>query len=43
MKMKKYTASTMPEVMKLIRKDLGEDAVILNSKVCIFKRFLRII
>ena len=40
MKMKKYTASTMPEAMKKIRTDLGEDAVILNSKVVISKGFL---
>ena len=32
MKVKKYMASTMPEVMKQIRSDLGSDAVILNSK-----------
>ncbi len=32
MKVKKYIAPTMPEVMKKIRKDLGKDAVILNSK-----------
>jgi flagellar biosynthesis protein FlhF len=40
MKMKKYSASTMPEVMKIIRKDLGEDAVILNSKVVYSKGIL---
>lgn len=33
MKVKKYTAATMPEVMKKIRNELGKDAVILNSKV----------
>lgn len=32
MKIKKYIAPTMPEVMKKIRNDLGKDAVILNSK-----------
>lgn len=32
MKVKKYIARTMPEAMNLIRKDLGPDAVILNSK-----------
>src|SRR5699024_9837937 len=32
MKVKKYIAGTMPEAMNLIRKDLGPDAVILNSK-----------
>jgi flagellar biosynthesis protein FlhF len=33
MKVKKYRASSMPEVMKLIRSDLGHDAVILNSRI----------
>ncbi|SET41188.1 flagellar biosynthesis protein FlhF [Salinibacillus kushneri] len=33
MKVKKYTAQTMPEAMKQVRKELGSDAVILNSKV----------
>ncbi|WLV25778.1 flagellar biosynthesis protein FlhF [Aciduricibacillus chroicocephali] len=32
MKIKKYTAPTMPEAMQQIRKDLGKDAVILNSR-----------
>ncbi len=32
MKVKKYVAPTMPEVMNKIRKELGHDAVILNSK-----------
>ena len=32
MKVKKYIAATMPEVMQQIRADLGSDAVILNSK-----------
>ncbi|HLR41063.1 MAG TPA: flagellar biosynthesis protein FlhF [Virgibacillus sp.] len=32
MKVKKYVAPTMPEVMSKIRKELGPDAVILNSK-----------
>lgn len=32
MKVKKYRASSMPEVMKLVRKDFGTDAVILQSK-----------
>ncbi|WP_391121297.1 flagellar biosynthesis protein FlhF [Psychrobacillus sp. L3] len=40
MKMKKYTADTMPEAMKLVRKELGEEAVILNSKVAYSKGFL---
>ncbi|HAQ06197.1 MAG TPA: flagellar biosynthesis protein FlhF [Bacillus bacterium] len=33
MKIKKFTASTMPEAMKKIRAELGSDAVILNSRV----------
>ncbi|SDJ72083.1 flagellar biosynthesis protein FlhF [Sediminibacillus albus] len=33
MKVKKFIAPTMPEVMQKVRKDLGADAVILNSKV----------
>jgi flagellar biosynthesis protein FlhF len=33
MKIKKYQASSMPEAMKLIRNELGNDAVILNSRV----------
>lgn len=32
MKVKKYLASTMPEAMQQIRKELGADAVILSSK-----------
>ncbi|WP_078554650.1 flagellar biosynthesis protein FlhF [Bacillus alkalicellulosilyticus] len=32
MKVKKFTAKTMPEAMKVIRSELGHDAVILNSK-----------
>ncbi|WP_330949018.1 flagellar biosynthesis protein FlhF [Virgibacillus sp. MG-45] len=32
MKIKKYVAPTMPEAMHQIRKELGTDAVILNSK-----------
>lgn len=32
MKIKKYVAKNMPEAMTQIRKDLGENAVILNSK-----------
>ncbi|RKQ37501.1 flagellar biosynthesis protein FlhF [Oceanobacillus halophilus] len=32
MKIKKYIAPTMPEAMKQIRRELGSDAVILNSK-----------
>lgn len=33
MKIKKYTAPSMPEAMKKIRAELGSDAVILNSRV----------
>lgn len=32
MKVKKFIAATMPEAMKRVRKELGTDAVILNSK-----------
>jgi flagellar biosynthesis protein FlhF len=32
MKVKKYAAPTMPEVMKQIRNELGSEAVILNSR-----------
>ncbi|UFU01042.1 flagellar biosynthesis protein FlhF [Radiobacillus kanasensis] len=40
MKVKKFIAPTMPEVMNQIRKDLGADAVILNSKVVLKGGFL---
>ncbi|GGM21491.1 flagellar biosynthesis protein FlhF [Paraliobacillus quinghaiensis] len=40
MKVKKFMAPTMPEVMKKVRKDLGNDAVILNSKVVYTGGFL---
>jgi flagellar biosynthesis protein FlhF len=33
MKVKKYMAPSMPEAMNKIRKELGQDAVILNSRV----------
>ncbi|HHY74642.1 MAG TPA: flagellar biosynthesis protein FlhF [Bacillus bacterium] len=33
MKVKKFIAPSMPEAMKMIRSELGNDAVILNSKV----------
>lgn len=33
MKVKKFIAPNMPEAMKMIRNELGKDAVILNSKV----------
>ncbi|ELK44760.1 MULTISPECIES: hypothetical protein [unclassified Halobacillus] len=32
MKIRKIQAPTMPEAMKKVRKELGADAVILNSK-----------
>jgi flagellar biosynthesis protein FlhF len=32
-KIKKYRATSMPEVMKLVRSELGNDAIILNSRV----------
>ncbi|HEX7065309.1 MAG TPA: flagellar biosynthesis protein FlhF [Bacillales bacterium] len=32
MKVKKFTAPSMPEAMKQIRSDLGKEAIILNSK-----------
>lgn len=32
MKLKKFVAKTMPEAMQQVRKELGTDAVILNSK-----------
>jgi flagellar biosynthesis protein FlhF len=40
MKMKKYSAGTMTEAMSKVRADLGEDAVIMNSKVVYTKGFL---
>ncbi|MFD2044120.1 flagellar biosynthesis protein FlhF [Ornithinibacillus salinisoli] len=40
MKVKKYVAPTMPEVMSIVRKELGPDAVILNSKEIQDKGFL---
>jgi flagellar biosynthesis protein FlhF len=40
MKVKKYTAPTMPEAMKKIRSELGESAVILNSKMIYTGGFL---
>ncbi|MFJ8459844.1 flagellar biosynthesis protein FlhF [Lysinibacillus xylanilyticus] len=43
MKKKKYYASSIPEAMKLVRAELGEDAVILNSKVVVTKKFFGII
>ena len=43
MKMKKYNAPSISAAMKMIRADLGEDAVILNSKVVVNKKFLGLI
>ncbi|MFJ7735214.1 flagellar biosynthesis protein FlhF [Lysinibacillus sp. NPDC097287] len=43
MKTKKYNASSIPEAMKLVRAELGEDAVILNSKVVVTKKFFGLI
>lgn len=40
MKVKKFTASSMPEAMKQIRAELGSDAVILNSRVIQQKGFM---
>ncbi|SEQ57750.1 flagellar biosynthesis protein FlhF [Virgibacillus subterraneus] len=40
MKVKKYVASTMPEAMNRIRKELGPEAVILNSKEIFHGGFL---
>lgn len=40
MRVKKYTSGTMPEVMNLIRKELGPNAVILSSKEVNSKGFL---
>ena len=40
MKMKKFTAETMPEVMKKVRAELGEDAVIISQRVVKKKKLL---
>ncbi|MBW3113853.1 MULTISPECIES: flagellar biosynthesis protein FlhF [Bacillaceae] len=40
MKVKKYSASTMSEAMKKVRSELGENAVILNSKVTYIGGFM---
>lgn len=40
MKVKKYCASTMPEAMKRIRSELGNNAIILNSRVIQTNGFL---
>ncbi|MFJ8234344.1 flagellar biosynthesis protein FlhF [Ureibacillus sp. NPDC094379] len=43
MKMKKYAAPSIAEAMKLIRAELGEDAVIINSKVVVTKKLFGLI
>ena len=43
MKMKKYTAPTIAEAMKQIRVELGDDAVIINSKVVTTKKFFGLV
>jgi len=43
MKMKKYNAPSIAEAMKLIRADLGEDAVIISSKVVVNKKFFGLV
>lgn len=40
MKVKKFMAPTMPEVMSKVKKELGNDVVILNSKVVFTGGFL---
>lgn len=40
MKVKKYTAPSMPEAMKHVRNELGNDAVILNSRIVYSGGFL---
>ncbi|MDN4494261.1 flagellar biosynthesis protein FlhF [Ureibacillus aquaedulcis] len=43
MKMKKYTAPSISEAMKMVRTELGEDAVIINSKVIVTKKLFGLI
>lgn len=43
MKMKKYMAPSIAEAMKQIRIELGDDAVIINSKVVTTKRFFGLV
>ncbi|MDP4155349.1 MAG: flagellar biosynthesis protein FlhF, partial [Bacillota bacterium] len=33
MKVKKFTAKSMPDAMKSIRNELGNEAIILNSRI----------
>lgn len=41
--MKKYTAPSITEAMKRVREDLGEDAVIVSSKVVETKKFFGLV
>lgn len=43
MKMKKYNAPSIAEAMKKIRAELGDDAVIVSSKVVVDKKFFGLI
>jgi len=43
MKMKKYTAPSIAEAMKQIRIELGDDAVIINSKVVTTKKYFGLV
>lgn len=43
MRMKKYNASSIAEAMKMIRADLGDDAVIISSKVVVHKKLFGLI
>lgn len=43
MKMKKYNAPSIAEAMKMIRAELGDDAVILSSKVVVDKKLFGLI
>lgn len=43
MKMKKYIAPSINEAMKQVRADLGEEAVIISSKVVVKKKFFGLI
>lgn len=43
MKMKRYVAPSISEAMKQVRAELGEDAVIINSKVVVKKKLFGLI
>ena len=43
MKMKKYNAPSIAEAMKMIRAELGDDAVIISSKVVVHKKFFGLV